>query len=319
MKRLWKLAAALVLLAALLGGALVLRQIRSNRLRQKSQAEFALLTRTQAERGDAPAQAELCHLYADGIGVPRDFSQALRWCQASAQNGNAWGEEGVAALYYRGEGVPRDYSQALQWFQKAANQHLAVAEYWLATMYLRAYGTPENDAEAFRWYRQAADQRDPRAEYAVSWMYHYGRGVPQNSALDRLWAVRAADHGDPYAREVVAAPFLWLEKLGILAAAFVGVTLCLGRVGPLPIDSGPHPMRARLTVGALLVLLSAFNWYGYAHHMFRNLLYGVTLLTVVHWVSSATVFILCLLLVKPRRPRQPRPDPSDAQAAGGVG
>ncbi|HTV83524.1 MAG TPA: tetratricopeptide repeat protein [Acidobacteriaceae bacterium] len=152
---------AVVLFAALLGTALALWQLHAKMLRQESQVEDAQLPRARAERGDAAAQAELCHLNDYGLGVPRDRSQGLHWCQMAAQQGNAWGEEGVAAIYYGGYGVPRDYNQAFQWFQKAAGQHLATAEYWLAVMYLRGFGGPENDSEVFRWHRQAADQHDP--------------------------------------------------------------------------------------------------------------------------------------------------------------
>jgi hypothetical protein len=75
---------AVVLFAALLDTALPLWQLPVKKLRRESLVEDAQLTRARAERGDAAAQAELCHLYDDGLGVPRDRSQELHWCQMAA-------------------------------------------------------------------------------------------------------------------------------------------------------------------------------------------------------------------------------------------
>lgn len=297
--RLWMIVAAVVLFAALFGGTWAAWHARSKRLREKSDIEHARLARAAAERGNAAAEAEIGHLYPFGLGVSRDPGQALRWFQLAASQGNARGEAGVGALYYLGFGVQRDYKQAFQWYQKAADQNLTLADYWLATMYVKGYGVRQNDEEAFRWYRKAADQQDPGAEYAIGWMYEYGRGVPQNRAEAHLWLVRAADHGDPYARHVVAVPLTWLEESGMALVALIGIALCLGYPRPLLIGPGLQNM----TPGALTILISAFNWYGYTHHWFRNFVYGVTPLTVIHWLS--VVALIAIFLYAGRSGRRP--------------
>jgi hypothetical protein len=57
-------------------------------------------------------------------------------------------------------------------------------------------------------------------------------------------------------------------------------------------------------VGALTILLSAFNWYGYAHHMFRLFIYGITPPTIVHWLSAAALMVILLYVAR----SGPRPD-----------
>ena len=40
--------------------------------------------RPRAEQGDAQAQYDLWHIYADGHGVPQDYGEARRWWQLAA-------------------------------------------------------------------------------------------------------------------------------------------------------------------------------------------------------------------------------------------
>ena len=46
---------------------------------RKDYAKAAIWTRKAAERGYAPAQFRLAHMYADGLGVPQDEAQAEAW------------------------------------------------------------------------------------------------------------------------------------------------------------------------------------------------------------------------------------------------
>lgn len=135
-------------------------------------------------------------------------------------------------------------------------------------------------------------------------MYRYGRGVSENRAEARLWCVRAADHADPYARQVIAVPFTRIEKFGLAVVALIGVALCFGYPRSLPVDSSPNGRLVKIATGALMILISGFNGYGYAHYWFRNFPYGVTPLTFPHWLSAAAAVAMCLYLGKSgRRPQ----------------
>ncbi len=45
--------------------------------------------RVQAEAGEAYAQATLGFMYRDGIGVPQDDAEAVRWYRLAADQGHA--------------------------------------------------------------------------------------------------------------------------------------------------------------------------------------------------------------------------------------
>ena len=76
----------------------------------------------------APAQTILCVMYANGNGVPQDYSQAATWCRQAADQGDDEAQRSLAAMYRTGEGVPRDDAQAIDWFRKAADQGNADAQ-----------------------------------------------------------------------------------------------------------------------------------------------------------------------------------------------
>ena len=61
-------------------------------------------------------------MYQNGLGLVKDYSQALTWYQKAADQGNAAAKLDIGMLYAKGWGVAKDYQQAMQWFQKSASQ-----------------------------------------------------------------------------------------------------------------------------------------------------------------------------------------------------
>jgi len=61
-------------------------------------------------------------------------------------------------MYASGIGVEKNYAEAVGWFQKAADQGVAKAQFNLGLMYGRGDGVKQSDAEARRWLKKAADQ-----------------------------------------------------------------------------------------------------------------------------------------------------------------
>ena len=56
-----------------------------------------------------------------GLGVAKDYGQALSLFQKSAGTKNALAEKTIFGwMYQNGVGVEKDYAQAFSWFQKAA-------------------------------------------------------------------------------------------------------------------------------------------------------------------------------------------------------
>ena len=59
-------------------------------------------------------------LYAQGHGVPQDYTEAAKWFRTAADQGYAAGQFNLAKAYANGQGVPQDYVQAYSWFKLAA-------------------------------------------------------------------------------------------------------------------------------------------------------------------------------------------------------
>ncbi len=76
--------------------------------------ERARLTRKDAEQGDPVAQWQLGDLYAAGRGVPKDYTEAIKWYRLSANQGNACAQCSLAFAYKWGQGVPKGLRRSLQ-------------------------------------------------------------------------------------------------------------------------------------------------------------------------------------------------------------
>jgi uncharacterized RDD family membrane protein YckC len=129
-----------------------------------------------AAQGDPEAQFRLGAMYEQGVGVPRDYIQALRWLRRSAAQGDALGQFGLGGMYEFGEGVPRDYDQALRCYRKSAAQGNSWAQFYLGDIYENGRGVPQDYNQALIWYRKSAAQGDDDARTAEDrLMFRTGR------------------------------------------------------------------------------------------------------------------------------------------------
>ena len=70
-----------------------------------------------AEANDAVAQMIVGTMYADGLGVARDTTDALRWLHKSADQNLPLAKANLGVMYENGQGVPRDITEAAKWFR----------------------------------------------------------------------------------------------------------------------------------------------------------------------------------------------------------
>ena len=75
-----------------------------------------------ADQGHAEAQYNLGLAYHNGIGVPRDYGQALRWYRLAASRGHGMAQFNIGLMHAKGEGVPPDLVVAYVWFNLSAAQ-----------------------------------------------------------------------------------------------------------------------------------------------------------------------------------------------------
>lgn len=176
----------------------------SNYPSQGRQASSGSL-RERAEAGDPQAQVDLGIAYTTGNGVPKNFSEAVKWFRKSAQQNNAIAQYNLGVAYAQGlGGVHRSAAEACKWYRSSAEQNYAEAEYNLGCAYLNGQGMRKNGAEAFGWFVKAAQQNIHDAQGNLAYCYMNGIGVQRDDIQAYKWAALAAQGGNQNARGYIS-------------------------------------------------------------------------------------------------------------------
>ena len=61
-------------------------------------------------------------MYADGLGLPKDEAEAVKWYRMAAEQGQANAQDNLGFAYAKGLGVPKDEAKAVKWCRMAAEQ-----------------------------------------------------------------------------------------------------------------------------------------------------------------------------------------------------
>lgn len=184
-----------------------------------------------ARIGDPAAQYEVALMYATGVGVGKNVSQAFAWTKAAAEKGHTAAQYLLGSAYWGGLGTPKDEQKALSWFIKAhdhgndkaslklakvlgtgqpmlafqfaiesAEKGLAEAQLVVAECYADGTGVERDNRLALIWYLRAAEQGLAAAQFAVGHAYDSGPGVAEDLKLARRWYREAAAQGHPGAQ-----------------------------------------------------------------------------------------------------------------------
>jgi len=156
-------------------------------------AEATIVER--AQKGEASAQFDLGVMYANGIDVPKDNSEAMKWYRKAAEQGFALAQACLGLMYGNGDGVAKDSTEAVKWYRKAAEQGFAVAQFGLGFAYANGDGVAKDSIEAAKWYRKAAEQGLDHAQFRLGVMYNLGEGVLKDSSEAMKWYRKAAEQG----------------------------------------------------------------------------------------------------------------------------
>jgi len=76
--------------------------------------------RPLAVQGNADAQLSMGVMYAEGLGVARDFSETAKWYRLGAEQGDARMQYYLGLMYGVGQGVTQDLVRAQMWIGLAA-------------------------------------------------------------------------------------------------------------------------------------------------------------------------------------------------------
>lgn len=156
--------------------------------------------RRAAEAGDSAAQANYGLMLAKGMGVERDFTQALMYLERAAQINNSRALYGLGELYFRGHGVPQNVTLALTYINEALLRGNAQAHSFLGSVYLFGQeGVPIDYNKAFENFQAAVKATDGKFSqplFNLAIMHYHGYGTPR-SCITALSLFRAvAMHHD---------------------------------------------------------------------------------------------------------------------------
>ena len=142
-------------------------------------------------------------MYLYGLGVEKNFNQAVFWIERSAEIGYHRAQLTLGYFYDVGEvGFKRDISKAFYWYSKAAQNDNAVAQRNIAVMLRTGEGSEQDLSKSIYWLKRSAKQGYRKAEADLGFMYLKGQGIKINPILAFEWFYRAGKHGDSNAQLV---------------------------------------------------------------------------------------------------------------------
>lgn len=161
------------------------RFIRQRARRRKERLrKSGVLVRKGGGAGVANARYNLGVLYQQGLGVPKDMREAIKWYRAAADLGHPEARYNLGIAYIEGVGVPYDPVRAASYFEMAAAGGVTEAAYNLGLIHENGLlGKPSPD-EALLWYKRAADKGNVDAKAALEQLAKSLRIAPED--LDRV-------------------------------------------------------------------------------------------------------------------------------------
>ena len=190
-----------------------------------------------AETGDAEARYQLGQMYALGLGLEVDTTEAQRWYSIAAQQNHPRAQLALAGLLER-----QGNSQALEWYQRSAAQGEAQAQFALGRILCAGQTVTPDFLRGIGWYVKAAEQDHDLALVTLgnlfnSEMHHvavhcFAQAAARGSAQAQFLL------GEQYARGLGVAKhparaFLWFEKAAVQrhagAECAVGVAYLTGQ------------------------------------------------------------------------------------------
>jgi len=152
----------------------------------------------RAEEGDPQAGLALGMRYRDGVGVPRDYAEAVRWYRRCADSGSAAGMDNVGFMYLMGWGVPQDANIAAAYFKAGAAGNDAQALFNLGKCYFSGRGVEQDYTRAIETWQRAAEGKNQNAIWRLAVLHAAGEGLPQDREKAKALCRSIAEAGNVY-------------------------------------------------------------------------------------------------------------------------
>lgn len=171
-----------------------------------------------AHDGLAKAQVILGSIYDNGCSdFPPDPKKAFQWYSAAAAQDDPYGLGNVGAMYALGLGVEQDYSEAKKHYHEAAELGNGKAAYNLGRMYELGEGMQPDSEQAKHWYRKAVSMGEAEAEQRLTALEKHGSpgGSISTTLLAEALKVPAIDLARSYGSISSVMEMLPLAEAGV--------------------------------------------------------------------------------------------------------
>lgn len=179
-----------------------------------------------AKSGTPEAQYVLGLMHQNGLGVARDYAEALRWYRESASKNFGPAQFSLGLMISQGIGIPPNRRQGMEWYERAAQNGFRPARELVAISLEHGLDLKQDREKAFVLQLQLAEEGHQRSARNVAVMYAEGIGTDRDSSLSLHWYKKAAESGDAQAAFMVAcmyregtgavkdeqASFLWMKR-----------------------------------------------------------------------------------------------------------
>ena len=135
--------------------------------------EAAHMLRKAAELGHVKAMSDLGALYGNGVGVSKDWEEAVKWWTKAVQAGDSGAMYNVGVYHYK----QGQLSKALLWFHEAATRGIPTGMMSIGSMHIKGEGVPEDREEGLRWVRAAAKAGLPAAKTLLDLHEHESQAL----------------------------------------------------------------------------------------------------------------------------------------------
>jgi uncharacterized protein len=147
----------------------------------------------RAKTGDAAAQTLAAEIYARGLGIAQNLSEAARLYNLAAEKDIPEAQFQAALFLIDGKVGPKDIKKAKAYLEKAVASGHTLAGFNLAQLLLSDATTDAQKKQAYDLFLRAAHTGLADAQYAVSQFLANGTGgVPFDEVQARIWLEKSA-------------------------------------------------------------------------------------------------------------------------------
>ena len=124
-----------------------------------------------------------------------DYERAVYYLSFEAVQGNPRAQYNLGLMYKNGIGVKKDFNEALGWFILGSNNDHMLSKYALGLMYYKGEGVSKNYSKAMNLFLDASFMGHPASQINVGNMFYFGEGVGKNYPKAHMWWSFAKEKG----------------------------------------------------------------------------------------------------------------------------